>query len=541
LTANFHLKTTKSSISTSIRWRYLLAEVVLILLFSYMIFFASPHHGLYTPVYLGITAAILTVLALFYLLAASPPDPRLALPVVAVVAVLVLTSLTSIDPRRSIAEAWLIAIPFFLAFVLLELGRRGLPAELVAKSLLIAGALLMLLSWTQAFFWYRGWLADFPGQWLPSVTYRLPAPNFLAVMFNLLLMLALARLFQPQAALSRTLLIAYSLSACGLLYLTSSRGGWIGTAAGFACLALLLLRFGRDRLQPLWLRLQPFLKSRVLLFGAVLLACPVPRARFHPLPAGRPSHPCPRPQLARLPVGTCRKGISRNAPAWPRPAHLRQLLHARPLRAAQRPAGLCSQYLPGRARQQRFARPGCFRLAALRPAARPVAAPAHRLRFPRRRRHRRLRRPGGLPGPRLLRQRAPHRPHRPVDPGHHPRRRPLYDSLKILCASAPPRLRVKAPSNSPHRLRLAQPLPRPAPLHGVQAANNGDYPAAALLLEEAARRDPQMAVVHSQLGLVYSRLGDLDRAIPAFQRSLALDPDWAPNHANLGLLYWRSR
>jgi hypothetical protein len=288
LTANFHLKTTKSSISTSnIRWRYLLAEVVLILLFSYMIFFASPHHGLYTPVYLGITAAILTVLALFYLLAASPPDPRLALPVVAVVAVLVLTSLTSIDPRRSIAEAWLIAIPFFLAFVLLEFGRRGLPAELVAKSLLIAGALLMLLSWTQAFFWYRGWLADFPGQWLPSVTYRLPAPNFLAVMFNLLLMLALARLFQPQAALSRMLLIAYSLSACGLLYLTSSRGGWIGTAAGFACLALLLLRFGRDRLQPLWLRVQPLLKSRVLLLGAVLAAswswcCSVPSSTSRP-------------------------------------------------------------------------------------------------------------------------------------------------------------------------------------------------------------------------------------------------------------------
>jgi hypothetical protein len=56
--------------SSNIHWRYLLAEVVLILLFSYMIFFASPHHGLYTPAYLGITAAILTVLALFYLLAA---------------------------------------------------------------------------------------------------------------------------------------------------------------------------------------------------------------------------------------------------------------------------------------------------------------------------------------------------------------------------------------------------------------------------------------------------------------------------------------
>jgi Flp pilus assembly protein TadD len=76
--------------------------------------------------------------------------------------------------------------------------------------------------------------------------------------------------------------------------------------------------------------------------------------------------------------------------------------------------------------------------------------------------------------------------------------------------------------------------------NGVQAANRGDYPTAALLLEEAARRDPTMAPIHAQLGLVYSRLDDLDRAIASFQTSLALDPDWAPNHANLGLLYRRA-
>jgi tetratricopeptide (TPR) repeat protein len=74
---------------------------------------------------------------------------------------------------------------------------------------------------------------------------------------------------------------------------------------------------------------------------------------------------------------------------------------------------------------------------------------------------------------------------------------------------------------------------------GVRAANQGDYHTAAALLEEATRRDPNLAVIHSQLALVYNRLGDLDRSIPAMQRSLELDPDWAPNHANLGLLYWK--
>jgi tetratricopeptide (TPR) repeat protein len=78
---------------------------------------------------------------------------------------------------------------------------------------------------------------------------------------------------------------------------------------------------------------------------------------------------------------------------------------------------------------------------------------------------------------------------------------------------------------------------------GVQAAQPGDYSRAAVLLRDAARRDPNLAVPHQQQGLVEAHLaaaGDpaaLDRAIAAFERAAELDPYWGLNSANLGLLY----
>jgi hypothetical protein len=335
LTTASHLQPAEKSTSTPVRWGYLLAEMALIVLFTYLVFFATPHSGLYTPLTLAITTALFTLFTLFYLFKAAPADPRLAYPVLAAVAILILTSLTSIDPRRSLAETWLIAMPFFLGFVLLEFGRRGLPGELVVKSLLVPGGLIMAMSWAQALFWYRSWLADFPGEWIPSISYRLPAPNFLAVMFNLLLMLALARLLASASRLSRLILALYCLSALGLLFLTSSRGGWIGTAAGLFCLALLLLRFQRTRLLPLWdhLRASPLLlrfqRTRLLLAPALLLALAVFFAVGYLLyrQAVHPTH-VSRPGLARLPLAARPDRISRKPPPWPRPPHLRILLHA---------------------------------------------------------------------------------------------------------------------------------------------------------------------------------------------------------------------
>ncbi len=78
---------------------------------------------------------------------------------------------------------------------------------------------------------------------------------------------------------------------------------------------------------------------------------------------------------------------------------------------------------------------------------------------------------------------------------------------------------------------------------GVQAANEGHLPLAVSYLLEAARRDPNFAIAHQQLGLVLSMQaeerepGALDKAITAFERAAFLDPDWGQNYANQGALY----
>jgi tetratricopeptide (TPR) repeat protein len=78
---------------------------------------------------------------------------------------------------------------------------------------------------------------------------------------------------------------------------------------------------------------------------------------------------------------------------------------------------------------------------------------------------------------------------------------------------------------------------------GVQRAAEGDWPGAAALFEEAARRDAGMAATHQQAGLALSMqvdVGDddyLEEAIIYYENAVAIDPYWGLNHANLGALY----
>jgi Flp pilus assembly protein TadD len=71
---------------------------------------------------------------------------------------------------------------------------------------------------------------------------------------------------------------------------------------------------------------------------------------------------------------------------------------------------------------------------------------------------------------------------------------------------------------------------------------------AELDFEEAERRarraveaDPEYADPYSELGLVYLRLGEPDKAEQALARCLELDPDHYLGNLHLGMLYSRTR
>jgi tetratricopeptide (TPR) repeat protein len=74
---------------------------------------------------------------------------------------------------------------------------------------------------------------------------------------------------------------------------------------------------------------------------------------------------------------------------------------------------------------------------------------------------------------------------------------------------------------------------------GMQWLQVSDVPQQAIVEFETVLRDyPDLAVVHTLLGLAYQRLDDAGRAVEEFKRAIELAPDDGKNHFYLGELYW---
>jgi tetratricopeptide (TPR) repeat protein len=73
---------------------------------------------------------------------------------------------------------------------------------------------------------------------------------------------------------------------------------------------------------------------------------------------------------------------------------------------------------------------------------------------------------------------------------------------------------------------------------GIAWLEQNDVPQQAIIsFEEILRDFPDLAVVHSLLGLAYQRLDDAGRAVDEFKRALELNPEDARSHYLLGELY----
>jgi O-antigen ligase len=250
----------------SIRWGYLLMEMLLIILGSYLLLVASTKTNQLNPTIVLINF-ILLILAAVFLIFFSRTESGLEIPLGIMMGIVLLTSFTSLDPRRSIAEFGLIATPITLFFIVKEAVHRKLPKELIIKSLLAVGGIFMIFSWQQTIGWYISWIKANPGMLIPNSNFRLNDPNLLAMLFNVWLMLAVARLMVSEKPAERWILGSYCLSCLGIIYFTSSRGGWLGTAAGLLCLGLVYFRMKRDQWFPVW---EKFIKNRVLIGGSAI-------------------------------------------------------------------------------------------------------------------------------------------------------------------------------------------------------------------------------------------------------------------------------
>lgn len=519
-----------------INWRYLLQQSSLILILSYLLLFASTHNGLVNETVLIISACLFAVVGGYWLVVGFPRRHPLEWPLVAFIGVLVITTLTSIDPRRSLSELWLIGISILLFLAIGDFIRRGLPEDLVLKAVFIVGAMIMAFAWLEGIRWYVNWFRT-AGVLLPGINYRLPLPNFFGVLLNLLLMFAGAMFFFQRRWLSRVLLLVFILSDLGLIYLTSSRGGWLGTAAGLLCLSVLLVSQYREKLSHLWLRVR---KNKTLVVGGA----------------------------AALLIFTAAVGVVLYRQAM-HPTHTSSIIGARSylwipawqsfLRSpwvGEGPFTYVSQYVKVHSVPPHeifvyahnlyldvLSGSGILGIAVLTWLI--VSAAVYLLK--------KLSlsvssEKGMILG--AISAMAAFLVHGLLDSVHHTiptsawtlaillgvvirpdDKTKKFSGLAVLtCAGVIGLSWINIWQNAPFE-------------KGVRAANLGQMGEASAYFEEASRRDNGMAIVWQQLGLADSQLAYegqksfLGRAIRAYEIAVQIDPDWAVHHANLAALY----
>lgn len=181
--------------------------------------------------------------------------------------------------RRITIGLWYVLTYIGLWYILHDmLANKFLKREILVESLLIAGLVAMVTSYSQFFYMLPGWLAQLRVGAatlldVPRPFGTLDNPNLLASFLVLVLPLAAERFVSAGNWLLRVTLAAYLVLGLALQLPTFSRGGWFGTLVGLGvCMLLLLAHYrllSRQRLVAWW-RSQTT-SVRVVVAGASLL------------------------------------------------------------------------------------------------------------------------------------------------------------------------------------------------------------------------------------------------------------------------------
>ena len=248
-------------------WVYLLQGTATTLLFAYLILWGGgTSSGLFSPRLRVCSHLILTLVLVAWLGSAvwrKRGIARSGLGIVFLLAFVALgiTTLLSSDPRRSLGGLGLLVLYALWFYLVFDLVRQGWPPDVVVKSLLIVGAVVIVLGLWEASDWFGAWATTLSEGTLAipksiRISSVLDHANVLGSFLVLLLPLALSQLICARRWFSKVILLIWVAGNLLAQFLTSSRGGWLGAAVSLGLLLILLsitpTRTGRSRVGHWW-------------------------------------------------------------------------------------------------------------------------------------------------------------------------------------------------------------------------------------------------------------------------------------------------
>jgi tetratricopeptide (TPR) repeat protein/O-antigen ligase len=193
------------------------------------------------------TAFMLVLVALFLVFTPVCVPRKIFISGLIFLSVLMISTFFSISPRRSIEQLWIILAAILVMLVLANINDLKIRQYQFLFSILFVGLFWMILSWRDTINWYLTWRStSLNNVWIPDIPYRLNGGNTIAAFYAILFFICLGLFLKTRDRLHQVLLGIYLLSVSILIFLTSSRGAWVGIIIGLICLITIELKFMKN-------------------------------------------------------------------------------------------------------------------------------------------------------------------------------------------------------------------------------------------------------------------------------------------------------
>lgn len=227
-----------------------LLRAALVLLFSYVLAIGGTYTGVTTPLFQMFSLGIILVIAVSWLLVRwrrrwtwyrTPLDMAL----IVWVAAFGLSLTGNLDTwRRIVIGLWYVGLYLGVWYWLNDLlTNRSIRRDMLVDALLFSGLVILFFGYWQVYSWLS--VTDLSGNFaLPRPVSLLGNPNFLSAFLVVLIPFIVGRLSAVRSMFVRFLVTLYALFAALMLFLTFSRGAWLGLGgSAIVGFGLLLVRY----------------------------------------------------------------------------------------------------------------------------------------------------------------------------------------------------------------------------------------------------------------------------------------------------------